>query len=91
MEERETEEQSPVIDFVDSVALNTPIPESLTPVDIINEKVEPEGNIGQNFSEEPKSVLELGEENQSFNINSVENLPEESIITEDSSFKVDHP
>ncbi|KAH9460927.1 hypothetical protein Pst134EA_017239 [Puccinia striiformis f. sp. tritici] len=91
MEERETEDQSPVIDFVDSVSLNISSSEPLTPVDITNEKAEPEGDISQNFSEKPESVLVLVEENQSFNINSVEHLPEESITTEDSSFKVDHP
>ncbi|KNE90690.1 hypothetical protein PSTG_15870 [Puccinia striiformis f. sp. tritici PST-78] len=90
MEERETEDQSPVIDFVDSVSLDTPSFEPLTPVDITNEKVEPEGNISQNLSGEPESVLDLVEENQSFNMNSVENLPEESIITEDSSFRIDN-
>ncbi|KNE95847.1 hypothetical protein PSTG_10907 [Puccinia striiformis f. sp. tritici PST-78] len=90
MEERETEDQSPVIDFVDSVSLDTPSFEPLTPVDITNEKAEPEGNISQNFSEEEESVLDLVEENQSFNMNSVENLPEESIITEDSSFRIEN-
>ncbi|POW13785.1 hypothetical protein PSTT_03423 [Puccinia striiformis] len=91
MKERETEDQSPVIDFVDSVSLDTPSFEPLTPVDIINEKVEPEGNVSQNFSGEPESVLDLVEEDQSFNMNSVENLPEESIITEDHSFRIDNP
>ncbi|KAI9607412.1 hypothetical protein H4Q26_005932 [Puccinia striiformis f. sp. tritici PST-130] len=91
MEERETEDQSPVINFVDSVSLDTPSFEPLTPVDIINEKVDTEGNISQNFSGEPESVLDLVEENQSFNMNSVENLPEESIITEDHSFRIDNP
>ncbi|KAI9628767.1 hypothetical protein H4Q26_017943 [Puccinia striiformis f. sp. tritici PST-130] len=91
MEERETEDQSPVINFVDSVSLDTPSFEPLTPVDIINEKVDTEGNISQNFSGEPESVIDLVEENQSFNMNSVENLPEESIITEDHSFRIDNP
>ncbi|POV97954.1 hypothetical protein PSTT_14757 [Puccinia striiformis] len=90
MEERETEDQSPVIDIVEFSALNTPISESPTLVDIPG-KVEFEGNISQNFSEEQESVLESVEETQSFNINSVENLPEESIITEDSSFRIDNP
>ncbi|KNE90830.1 hypothetical protein PSTG_15744 [Puccinia striiformis f. sp. tritici PST-78] len=89
MEERETEDQSPVIDIVDSSALNTPISESPTLVDIPG-KVEFEGNISQNFSEEQESVLESVEETQSFNMNSVENLPEESIITEDHSFRIDN-
>ncbi|KAI9611805.1 hypothetical protein KEM48_004367 [Puccinia striiformis f. sp. tritici PST-130] len=91
MEERETEDQSPGINFVDSVSLDTPSFEPLTPVDIINEKVDTEGNISQNFSGEPESVLDLVEENQSFKMNSVENLPEESIITEDHSFRIDNP
>ncbi|KAI7963135.1 hypothetical protein MJO28_001229 [Puccinia striiformis f. sp. tritici] len=90
MEERETEDQSPVIDFVDSVSLDISSSEPLTLVDIPG-KVEFEGNISQNFSEEQESVLESVEETQSFNINSVENLPEESIITEDSSFRIDNP
>ncbi|KAI7965086.1 hypothetical protein MJO29_003184 [Puccinia striiformis f. sp. tritici] len=89
MQERETEDQSPVIDIVDSSALNTPISESPTLVDIPG-KVEFEGNISQNFSEEQKSVLESVEETQSFNINAVDNLPAGTIITEEHSFGEDH-
>ncbi|KAI9626272.1 hypothetical protein KEM48_010523 [Puccinia striiformis f. sp. tritici PST-130] len=90
MKERETEDQSPVIDFVDSVSLDTPSFEPLTPVDIPGE-IEFEEIISNNVSEETESALELVEEMEYFNINSVENLCEESINTEDHSFKVDHP
>ncbi|POV98273.1 hypothetical protein PSTT_14535 [Puccinia striiformis] len=87
MKERETEDQSPVTDFV---SLDTPSFQPLTPVDVPGE-IEFEGIISHNVSEETESVLDLVQENQSFNMNSVENLPEESIMTGDSSFKVDHP
>ncbi|KAH9456151.1 hypothetical protein Pst134EB_012355 [Puccinia striiformis f. sp. tritici] len=90
MEERETEDQSPVIDFADSVSLDISSSEPLTPVDITNEKAKPEGNISQNFSEEQESVLESVEETQFFNINAVDNLPAETIITEEHSFGEDH-